>query len=541
MPRSQIKRNGSSVGRRNMKRTLAGLSFVILLPHVTLEQSATGQPATQTVFEIADVHTSAPGASEGCVFLPAGRFNCYGATMLKLIATAYSVNADLVLGGPDWLSADRFDIAAKAPGPASPEALLGMLQALLADRFGLLVHDERKDMPVYLLAVGKKAPNLRPAADPNAPSCPSVDGAPGLNHRACRAFTMADLSKLLPLAARNYVDRPVVDMTGLEGAYDFPLDWMGKDAYLAAKANASGPQAVSMFDAIEKLGLKLERGTRPTPVIVIDQVNRDSMNRAAADDPRGSGKTSAVPTEFQLAEVRPSKPGATERLAAQNGRLEILGYNLRELITMAFDVKGDTVTGGPKWLDTDRFDVIAKSPAVKSPHAMSGMLKTLIVQRFKLEIHTEDQPMPVFALVLGKRSPKLKETEFLARSECKLSPVEIGRAYVCQNITMAQLAERLPDVAGAYLIHPVVDLTGLKGAYDFTLTWTPRARLPGVGGRGGDIGQPVGGAVEASTPGGDLTVFEAIDEQLGLKLEQRKHPMPVIVIDHAERTPAENL
>jgi len=529
-----------------VKQTLAGLSFVILLPQVALGQSTASQPATRPAFEMADVHTSAPGAREGCVFLPGGRFDCHGATMLKLIATAYSVNSDLVLGGPEWLGADRFDISAKAPpGPASKEALLGMLQALLAERFGLVVHDERKDMPVYLLAVGKKAPNLRPAAKPNPPECPSVDGAPGLNHRACRAFTMADLSRLLPLAARNYVDRPVVDTTGLEGAYDFPLDWMGKDAYLATKANAGGPRPVSMFDAVEKLGLKLEPGTRPTPVIVIDRVNRDSMsrdsmNRGVTDDPRGAGKSPAVTTGFEVAEVRPSKPGATERLTAQNGRLEIVGYTLRELITMAFNVKNDPVTGGPKWLDTDRFDVIAKSPEVKSPHAMSGMLKALIVQRFKLEIHNEDQPLPVFALVLGKRSPKLKETELPARSECKLSPAETGRAYVCQDTTMAQLAERLPDIAGAYVNHPVVDLTGLNGAYDFTLTWTPRARLPGAGGHSGDIGQPASGVVQASMPGGDLTVFEAIDEQLGLKLEERKHPMPVIVIDHVERILAES-
>lgn len=148
--------------------------------------------------------------------------------------------------------------------------------------------------------------------------------------------------------------------------------------------------------------------------------------------------------------------------------------------------------------------------------------------------------MPVFALVLGKRGPKLKETDGSARSECKLTPAETGRAYVCRNTTMAQLAERLPDVAGAYLVHPLVDLTGLKGAYDFTLTWTPRAMLQSGAGRGGDIGPPAGGVTQASTPDGDLTVFEAIDKQLGLKLEEQKHPMPAIVIDHVERIPAEN-
>src|SRR5580658_5082713 len=128
------------------------LSLVILLPHLALGQSA--PTATQWAFETAEVHRSAPATRERGGFLPEG-FECRGVTMLKLIATAYSVNTDLVLGGPDWLGSDRFDIAAKAPrGLASPAALLGMLQALLADRFGLAVHDERRDMPVYLLAVG---------------------------------------------------------------------------------------------------------------------------------------------------------------------------------------------------------------------------------------------------------------------------------------------------------------------------------------------------------------------------------------------------
>jgi uncharacterized protein (TIGR03435 family) len=92
---------------------------------------------------------------------------------------------------------------------------------------------------------------------------------------------------------------------------------------------------------------------------------------------------------------------------------------------------------------------------------------------------------------------------------------------------MAQLSERLPDVAQAYFTLPMVDMTGLKGAYDFTLTWTPRNRPRRI--------VLADGANQASTPTGGLTVFEAIDKQLGLKIEERKHPMPVIVIDHAER------
>jgi uncharacterized protein (TIGR03435 family) len=105
---------------------------------------------------------------------------------------------------------------------------------------------------------------------------------------------------------------------------------------------------------------------------------------------------------------------------------------------------------------------------------------------------------------------------------------------------MAQLSDLLPDVAAAYIIHPMVDLTGLKDAYDFDLTWTPRKQLSGTPDRGAGAGQTAAEVGQAAAPASDLTVFDAIDKQLGLKLEERKHPMPVIVIDHVDRTPAEN-
>jgi uncharacterized protein (TIGR03435 family) len=113
-----------------------------------------------------------------------------------------------------------------------------------------------------------------------------------------------------------------------------------------------------------------------------------------------------------------------------------------------------------------------------------------------------------------------------ARSQCDLINADQGRSFTCRNTTMTQLADRLPDVAQAYFTLPLVDLTGLKDAYDFTLTWTPKGRPPRL---------PGDAAGQASTPAGGLTVFEAIERQLGLRIEERKHPMPVIVIDRAEK------
>ncbi|HLK68173.1 MAG TPA: TIGR03435 family protein [Bryobacteraceae bacterium] len=480
--------------------------LLVLLPLVGMAQPA---------FQTAEIHGSTAGAIESSGFLPDGRFECRGTSLLKLIAIAYNVNTDAVVGGPDWLGSEQFDVAAKAAvRQSSTAALQVMLQTLLAQRFGLVIHRDRKELSVYLLEVGRKGAKLHKTANPGIPQCPSVDGPPGMNHRACRAYTMGDLARLLPQIARNYVDRAAVDHTGLEGAYDFSLDWMGKPGYLAARDNAEGPGAVSLYDALDKLGLKLVPGTAPSPVIVVDYVNRYPLEYAHS-----------TPLEFEAAEIRPSKPGALPSLTAQNGRLEIRAFTLQKLITMALDTKDDLVTGGPKWLDVDRFDVIAKSTDVTSPHALSAMLKAMIVKRFKLETHQEDQPVTVFALTAGKHAARLEAANGPVHSDCKWSLADGGMTCTCRSTTMAQFAEHLPAMAGAYLNHATIDQTGLEGAYDFTLTWTPKARLSDPAGwRSGSAG---------------LSIFEAIDKQMGLKLEEQKHTMSVYVIDRVERAPVE--
>jgi uncharacterized protein (TIGR03435 family) len=107
-------------------------------------------------------------------------------------------------------------------------------------------------------------------------------------------------------------------------------------------------------------------------------------------------------------------------------------------------------------------------------------------------------------------------------------------------MTMAQLAEDLQRMAPGYIHNPVVDATGLEGAYDFTLSFTPIGLLMGGRGRGGDAGPPAGGAPAASDPTGGLSLFDAVNKQVGLKLEMHKRTMPVLVIDHVEEKPTDN-
>jgi uncharacterized protein (TIGR03435 family) len=518
-----------------MTRTLAGICLAILLAGLL-----PGQSSDKTAFEVADVHVSPPGTKAGEPgFMPGGRLEVRGATMVELIAAAYRVDEKMVMGGPAWLNSDHFDVIAKAPaGVVSEEAICAMLQKLLADRFKLVAHEDKKDLPVYVLTVAKKAPKLTKAAKPGPAETSPGPGEKGINHILCTSCTMQDLAEMLPDLAQNFFDHPVVDETQLKGAYDFQLDWMGINVYRRAKANPDGPPAISAFDAVEKLGLKADPGTRPMPVLIVD-----SVNETPTPNPAGvTAKIPTFPTEFDVAQVRPAKPGAAEAAMAgrggagaqlgpmgvsnfENGRLEILGATLRGLVSTAYNMDDRWIVQAPKWMDEDRFDVIAKTAPTVPFEAIRIMLRNALEPAFELKTHTEDQPMPVYVLAAGKK-PLLKEADGKDRSECNIVNTD-KRYFVCHNTTMAEFAERLPTRAAAYVHPPILDLTGLKGAYDFQLFWTPKAQLATGGAATGD----------AAMPTGDVTLYEAVDKQLGLKLEEQKHPIPVLVIDHALQTP----
>ena len=164
--------------------------------------------------------------------------------------------------------------------------------------------------------------------------------------------------------------------------------------------------------------------------------------------------------------------------------------------------------------------------------------KTAEYRRFKIKFHTEDQPISVYALIAQKRDPRLKQADPASRLTCKRTVATNATGLplatlTCQNTTLAQLAEKLPAMAPAYVNHPAIDSSGLDGGWDFALSWTPRANFDG----GGQRGEP--GAAGASDPNGGLSLFEGV-QRLGLKLEVQKHPYPVLVIDHMEQKPADN-
>jgi uncharacterized protein (TIGR03435 family) len=202
------------------------------------------------------------------------------------------------------------------------------------------------------------------------------------------------------------------------------------------------------------------------------------------------------------------------------------------------------LVGAPKGLDTTRFDIVAKvsgsasrtAPGLDSESARM-MLRSLLADRFKLATHYEERPVSAFAMVAER--PKLKRADPSVRPGCGNAPAASGFSPIfslhCQNTTMAQFAQELPAFGGLYVTHPVFDATRLEGGWDFVLSWSPPHLI-----RGGDAGSANTSAPVAADPNGALTIIEALEKQLGLKLELRKHPMPVLVIDHVEQTPTDN-
>jgi uncharacterized protein (TIGR03435 family) len=266
------------------------------------------------------------------------------------------------------------------------------------------------------------------------------------------------------------------------------------------------------------------------------------------------------PNEFEVAEIKPTAPDARPGGFIQaGGRVNIKGLPLKFLIEQAWSVSDDTLVGAPDWMQTDRYDIIAKAESDglgTDFDTMGTLLRALLTERFKLAVHTEERPATAYTLIAVK--PKMQKSDPATRTKCKDGPgpdgkdprdknAALSRIYTCQGITMTQFAEKLKTLAQDYIHSPVLDGTGLEGRYDFTLAFSFNGvlQMSGRGGRGAEPGQLAPSplpdpSAAASDPNGAMTLFEAVEKELGLKLEAQKRPIPVLVIDHIERKPIEN-
>ena len=516
--------------------------------------------------EFADVQVSPknPGVAFMLMKQPqGGRWEIRSASIVDLMRMAWGIDSDRIQGGPSWVEMDRFDIVAKIPDHADPETRNEMLKALLADRFKLVTHDARVPMPGFSLTAGKK-PSMKPGDGSGDTGCriqqraiapqeggivfmtAGAGGAPtritlgkdGIIEYACRNMTMDSFVQgLRGMVGAGLGNKPVVNNTGLEGKWDFSL----RLSILMNGAPMNGAERITIEDAVEKqMGLKLTEIDVPTPVIVIDSVERKPT-------PNPPGTAEALPplkaaAAFDVATVRPSDPDARGgRMNWNANRVTVENMPLRTLLMQAFRgansllFSPDALVGMPSFAETAKFNITASS--ADGTGDPSAMMRALLAERFKLKWHAEDRPMDAYTLVAVR--PKMKKADPASRSHCLRGNAPAGSPpgssmLACQNITMDDLADQLMS-AGTGNAWPVRNSTGIEGGWDFTLIYGrgPAPMAAGGEGRGGPV-------AEASDPSGTLTIFEAIEKQLGLKLQMEKRPEPVIVIDHLEEKPTGN-
>jgi uncharacterized protein (TIGR03435 family) len=220
--------------------------------------------------------------------------------------------------------------------------------------------------------------------------------------------------------------------------------------------------------------------------------------------------------QFDVASIKPTPVGRRRGggSKAGHGRLTMNNVTLKRAIMGAWGVGPNQIAGGPEWLDVDAFEISARAEApVEDAATLNAMLRNLLTDRFKLEVHRETRTISAFVVEVARGGPRMEGSTDPAASTSS------GRGSIdARKITM----DRFAEVLARYVDLPVVNRTGLDGAFNLDLEWTP-IRLS---------------ATNQEPPDGP-SVFTAIQEQLGLRLVTQKTPIEMLVIDHADK-PEEN-
>lgn len=314
-----------------------------------------------------------------------------------------------------------------------------------------------------------------------------------------------------------------------------------------AGAGGRGARRTTIADAVKRdLGLDLALREAPAPVLVVDHADKPTPN--AADIAQ---RLPARELTFEVATVKLNKTPQTLPFHVTRGGLQIPSAPLKTVLGFAWDVNtihtSERFIGLPKGIDS--VDVAIDARTTKDANAagleaaaevdddLRTMTRALLTERFQMKWHYQNRLMDGYSLLAAK--PKLKRADPAHRAGCHeartmvndprdTNPL-INSVISCRNVTIAQFASRLQQIDDHQFAYPVEDATGIEGTFDFDLSFTSARLLDGLAVRAG--GAELNGAV---------SLAEAINKQLGLKLEKRKRILPVVVIDHMDLTPAEN-
>lgn len=320
-------------------------------------------------------------------------------------------------------------------------------------------------------------------------------------------------------------------------AADFSGNWASAPMYLILKqdgnklSGSGGPTAKDQqlsFDngTIDGNRASFKIGMFQVSVTINGDELRGELNTGSGTQPiylkRVIAGAPAGPTHFDVASVKRATPPPAERgnssMQLAPGRVTMTNVSLKKLLYEAYQVK-DYQISGPDWLGSEIYDITATIPNGATRDDVLVMTQNLIAERFKVTLHREPKEMAVYALVVDKGGHKMKQVEF-GRSSTSTSKGSIEGVAV----PMRNVAEAL----SRQMSRPVLDMTGLKGFYSFTMTFAPD-EAPAV---------PADGVVPESAVG--PSIAKALQDQLGLRMEARRAPVDMLIVDHAEKVPVEN-
>jgi uncharacterized protein (TIGR03435 family) len=248
------------------------------------------------------------------------------------------------------------------------------------------------------------------------------------------------------------------------------------------------------------------------------------------------GQTADSPAPaFDVASVKASQPGQPgqpgpgggrgrrDNIQVSPGTVTMRNVSLKSSIRWAWHVSEFQVSG-PDWLDSERYEIAGKAPGPATEEQLRLMMQTLLRERFKLALHRQTKELSAYVLVVGKNGPKVQET----KTEGEAS-IDINQRQLSVNVQRAPVSQ-LIDMMSNLLRAPVIDMTGLTGRYDLTLNVAKYA---------GDLAAR-GQSID-SAPADPLALISMIlQDELGLKLEARKMPLNLVIVDSAEKVPVEN-
>jgi uncharacterized protein (TIGR03435 family) len=247
---------------------------------------------------------------------------------------------------------------------------------------------------------------------------------------------------------------------------------------------------------------------------------------------------------FEAASVKPVMPGSARYISGTGGRFIATGQSLNALIMYAYGLRDYQVIGGPKWADSDLWEIQATGGATETPrvatspalNATNFMLQSLLEDRFGLQSHVETRPLPSYELVVAKGGPRVKLSKQQSPPQDESDvPLELRSSWGSMRIRPGHITGTaipisfLTTMLAATVNRPIIDKTELQGFYDVDLTWTPD-RSPGVGPAGATFEAP-----GALTDIGATSFMTAIEQQLGFQVKVTRTPQPILLIDNARR------